>query len=328
MVDCFLWKFWIERVYLFSILKKIYLKKAYWIPALILLFFIGDRVGAYVLKKALEKSQFRYSRLYQKQAAADMLFLGNSRGLIFYQPYIEVLTGKSTFNLSYNGMDMFLGAALAKDYFERYPAPAKMIIDITMCDRVNEKLTASYDLYTPYSSNIAQLIKAQSPKVYYGAELTHLFRYNTELFQRSMRYLTKDDEDWIVDRVISQSMMDNIAKEKPYQIGCQTDRATKKYIGYIEELPALLEQLNQLVKLAQQKGTKVELVVNPYYIPFAQKMLNLNAFIKKVEQATGHKVHDYSKAIQGSAGFGDYQHLNKTGAKQYIDLLKRDGVLW
>lgn len=296
------------------------MKKTYWIPALILLFFIGDRLGAFVLKKTVEKSQFRYSRLYQKQAVADILLLGNSRGLIFYQPYIEKLTGQSTFNLSYNGMDMELGAALIKDYYEAYPAPAKMIIDVTMCDRVNKNLTASYSLYTPYSSNISQLIKTQNPKIYYGAQLTNLFRYNSELFQRSMRYMVGNDEDWIVDRVISQSMVDNIVNEAPYQIA-RDDKA------YMKELPALLEELNSIIKLAQEKGTKVELVVNPYYIPFAQKMINLEEFIKKIENATSLKVHDYSKAIEGTKGFGDYQHLNKEGAKQYIDLLRSDGIL-
>jgi len=290
---------------------------------LVILFFVGDRLGAFVLEKVLQKSQFRYSRLYQDQAAADILLVGNSRGLIFYQPYIEEVTGKSTFNVSYNGMPMDLGQALVSDYFEKYDAPETMIVDVTMCDRANEKLMAGFNLYAPYSNHLASLLKNKSPKTYYGSQLTHLFRFNSEIYQRALNYLNKDDEDWLLDRVINQNMVDKIGEEPDYQMAWDQD--STKYIWQLEEeiLPALVETIN----LAKAKNVKVKLVVNPYYPLFADKMLNLNAFIEKVEKATGEKVSDYSRAVKEREGFGDYQHLNKTGSKAYIDILKRDGVL-
>ena len=73
------------------------MKKIYWILAIIALFFIGDRVGGYIVKQVVLKSQFRYSRMYKGEAKADILLVGNSRGLSFFQPTIEEFTKKETF---------------------------------------------------------------------------------------------------------------------------------------------------------------------------------------------------------------------------------------
>ena len=80
------------------------------------MFFTGDRFFAFILKKGVQQSQFRYSRMYRGEAEASILLMGNSRGLGFYQPYIEEVTGEETFNLSYNGMTMDVAAALISDY--------------------------------------------------------------------------------------------------------------------------------------------------------------------------------------------------------------------
>ena len=296
------------------------MKKIYWILGLIVLFFVGDRVGGVLLEKLLQKSQFRYTRLYQGKASADILLVGNSRGLIFYQPYIEELTGKSTFNLSYNGMPMDLGYALVADYFEKNESPEIMILDITMGDRINNQLLAGFNLYEPYSTHLSQLLKEESPKSYYAGQLTHLYRYNSEVFQRALAYINKDDEDWLIDRVISDAMVNKIDEEEDYRIAADS----VKYIDALDEiiLPALQNTLN----LAKAKNVKVKLVVNPYYPPFADKIVNLNDFINKVETATNMKVHNYAKSVTDKKGFGDYQHLNKFGSKLFIDLMRRDGI--
>lgn len=296
------------------------MKKILWIPAILILFLVGDRLGAWVLQKLTEKSQFRYSRLYLGEEAADLLLVGNSRGLIFYQPYIEQKTSLSTFNFSYNGLPMNVAATLIRDYYDRYPAPSRMIIDVTMCDRLNDPLLSAFGLYSSYSENMASLVKINSPKSYYAGQLTRLFRYNSEVFQRTLNYLDRSDEDWLTDRVISKAMVQGIYEEPDYQIA--RDEA-----GYMQGFNELLEALNQSIQLAESKGTKVVLVVNPYYIPFAQKITNLNEFIGKIEKATGHPVHNYAFSIDKVEAFGDYQHLNKYGSELYIDLLLKDEIL-
>ncbi len=288
-------------------------KKALWIPACLLLFFVGDRLGGFILAKITENSQFRYARLYEDQAEADILLLGNSRGLIFYQPYIEEITGKKTLNLSYNSMPIDLGRVLVTDYLKKYKKkPELLVIDVTMCDRHNPQLIAGFSTFSDYSKNLSSLIKDKSEKSWYAGKLSKLYQYNSEVFQRTLYYLRKSDEDWLNDRVISPTMQASVDKDTAVELT-------------IDEY--LLNQLNNLVKYSENQGVRVELVVNPYYPPYVKKMRSFHNFIGRIRAKTEREVRDYSQALNEVNGFADYQHLNKEGSKLYMDLLLKDGVL-
>lgn len=298
------------------------MKKIYWIFALIALFFIGDRIGGFVLKKMIETSQFRYSRMYTGKAQAEVLLLGNSRGLIFYQPYISESTGKTNFNLSYNGMSIDLGRVLVEDYYERYEAPELLLIDVTMCDRENDQLSNGFSCYSPFSPRLDSFLMAKSPTTAYAGKLTHLFRYNSEVFQRALSYIGRSDENWLTDRIINDHLVANVDEEKPLDFSFQEAKGN----GTLDE-DYILGQLKQTIDIAKRSGTRVELVINPYYPKFVTRSKGYNAWKTKVEQQTGMKVKDYSVALNERDAFGDYQHLNKKGSIQYLDLLRRDGIL-
>lgn len=278
--------------------------------------------------------------MYTGQAQSDILLVGNSRGLIFYEPHIEKITGKKTFNLSYNGMSVDLMNELVHDYYDRYSPPAQMIVDVTMCDRINDQLTIGFNSYSTYSENLEDFIIERAENMSdgakvskyalsryfpslkgnmgHGAKFSHLFRYNSEIFQRAMFYRTKTDKDWLLDRVINQNMIDAVVDLDTYFIDLKPDTTDLNY---------LLENLKDIVDTAKEKGTDVQLVINPYYPPFAKTITNLSAFKAEVESFTGMKVNDYSSAVTDVKGFGDYQHLNKYGAKIYLDKLRSDGIL-
>ena len=288
------------------------MKKSLWIFATLALFFAGDRLGGFILNKAVEKSQFRYSRLYTGRADSDILLLGNSRGLIFYQPTIEKITGKNTLNLSYNGLPINLARVFVQDYLERYDAPENLIIDISMCDRWNKQLTTGFNFYTPYSVRLSKLLLHNDATSYYAAQLSHLYRHNSEIFQRALFYLNKSDEDWLLDRTINDFMQKNVVYEKPYNIGFE---------------PEMMTQLKELVQAAQSKNVQVHLLINPYYPPFAEKIKNLEDLKKAAEEATGLLVHNYATFLKAPNGFADYQHLNKYGSELFLKQLKKDGIL-
>ena len=288
------------------------MKNFTWIFATIALAFLGDRAGGWVLGKITTESQFRYSRLYSGQAECDILLVGNSRGLIFYQPYIEEKTGLETVNLSYNGMPMDLARALVEDHLDRY-RPRQLLLDISLLDkRMDARLINGFNLYTPYSERLSHLLEEKYPKGYYGGLVAHLYRYNGEVFKRAFYYLKKSDEDWLLDRVISQQMQDDVAKIDTFNY------------DFTEEM---LADLAELTRFAQAKNVDVKLVLNPYFPPFAKKIFNKETLISATEKATGLAVHDYSNAVQGLDGFGDYQHLNKNGAREFLDKLVADGVM-
>lgn len=309
------------------------MKKLYWVFIVILLFFAGDRLFGWVLKQLTEKSQFRYTRLYQGAAKSDILLVGNSRGLIFYQPHIEKITGKKTLNISYNGMPIDLAEVLVKDYLEKYPAPEQMILDVSMCDRLNKSLITGFNLYTPYSPRMYDLVHLNDTTSAIAGKFFHLYRYNSEIFQRSMFYLNKSDEDWLLDRVINDAMVQGIINYKPDTIKIEHSKILKdeRKISFLRKedkyVKGVMEHLASTVEFAKAKGVDVQLVINPYYPPYLDKLVNLDQLKAEAEKATGMKVHDYSNAVKDPKGFGDYQHLNKAGSRIFLDQLKADGIL-
>jgi len=324
-------------------------KKIYWVFIVVLLFFAGDRLFGWVLKQLTEKSQFRYSRLYQGKAKADILLVGNSRGLIFYQPHIEKITGKKTFNISYNGMPINLAEVLVKDYLEKYPAPKQMILDVSMCDRLNKSLISGFNIYTPYSQRMYDLVHLNDTTGAVAGKFFNIYRYNSEIFQRSMFYLNKSDEDWLLDRVINDVMVAGITDYKPDTIIIEEpriikpedrkERLLKNITNQItsvisgnsnsedEYVKGVMEHLAATVNFAKSKGVDVQLVINPYYPPYLDKLVNLDLLKAEAEKVTGMKVHDYSRSVTDPEGFGDYQHLNKAGSRIFLDKLKADGIL-
>lgn len=284
------------------------MRKASWYFLLPVLFFAGDRLGGYWLETQVQQSQFRYSRLYQDKAAADMLLLGNSRGLAFYQPYIEQVTGKSTCNLSYNGLPMDAARALVLDYFDRYPAPQTLLIDITICDRENDALLAGFLCYSGKSARLDSLIQLKLPKIWWGGKLSALFRYNNEIFQRALYYRNKPDKDWLLDRKIPDALLQQ-ASTNSYDL---------------EVNPYLIQQLQATVAKAQEKGLRVVLVISPYFPGFQVK--NLDALKSAAMKATGLPVHDYRAALGKASEFGDFMHPNKDGCTAFINIMLRDGL--
>lgn len=292
------------------------MKKLYWIFAVIILFFVGDRLGGVLLKKLVAESEFRYSRMYRGEADCDILLMGNSRGLGFYQPYIEEVTGKKTFNLSYNALPMNLGRVLLEDYLRFNKKPELLIVDVTMMNRVDTTLVSGFNVYTPYSDSLGMLVKEHTKNVFYGGKLSHLFLHNSEIFQRAMFYYNRSDNDWIVDRVINENMVEAVEGQRPFYAG-PFDYST---------VEMMFKELKKTVEIAKKNDIKIKLVVSPFFPPFVKKIVNFEHLQKRVENATGQSFYNYADAVQDPTGFGDYQHVNINGAKIYIDKMKADGI--
>ncbi len=281
-----------------------------WIFFLLLLLFVGDRLAGGFLRQQARDSQFRYSRLYRGAAAADVLLLGNSRGLTFYQPYIEAKTGLSTCNLSYNGLPMDVAKVLILDYLERYPAPKKLVLDITTADRTNDELLAGFVLYASQSRHLDTLLRSKKRAMWWGGKISTLFQVNNEVFQRALYYRNRSDEDWLLDRVIAPKLAGQVA--------------TQSYVLDSIKMPYLVKNLTELVEAARQRGVGVELVISPYFPKL--KVVHLEALKAAVAQSTGLPIRDYQNALTDPADFGDFMHPNKAGALKYVDLMIGDGV--
>jgi hypothetical protein len=310
-------------------------KHIIWIFAFLLLAFLGDRLGGFILKNITQSSQFRYSRLYYGKEDADILFVGNSRGLTFFQPEVEKITGMTTMNLSYNGMPADLAKSLVMDYLDKHKAPKIMIVDVTLCDRENEVLKNGFNVYSPESQRLTDLIKSNvgthrpnetemkvdtldmfaGKKVYYGGLVSQLYRHNSEVFQRILYYKNRTDEDWLIDRVINEKSASD------------TDNMTSYPVRLF---PHMVAHLKEMIDYAKSKGVDVRLVINPYLPAFADSKSIRDTFLSPlksfVEAQTGMPIRDYSTALTEREDIGDYQHANKKGSAKYMNILAQDGL--
>lgn len=287
------------------------MKKILWVIGLITLVFVGDRVGGKMLQFLTDNSEFRYSRLYKSKAESDILLVGNSRGLVFYQPYIEEVTSAKTFNISYNGMHISLARVLMEDYLERHKTPKLVLFEVSMADYSDEKLIPSFALHSQESKGIDSLIFHYDPTVGWASKVSHLYRYNSEVFHRSLYYLNKSDKFWLLDRKINDNVIGELEAVEEVTFGLKEERQL---------------ELKRIVDLANQYDTEIRLVINPYFPPYADKITNLEEWKSQIEDLTGQKVYDYTRAIEDFKSFADYTHLNKYGSKMYIEQLKRDKV--
>jgi len=254
--------------------------------------------------------------MYRGDADCDILFMGNSRGLGFYQPYIEEVTGKKTFNLSYNALPMNLGRVLLQDYLKYNKKPDLLIVDVTMMNRVDTTLISGFNVYTPYSDTLGALVKEHTRNVFYAGKLSHLFLHNSEIFQRAMFYYSNSDKDWIIDRVINENMVNAVEEQRPFYAGPFDYSTVEMMFG----------ELKKTVEIAKENDIKIKLVVSPFFPPFVKKIVNFEHLQKRVVMATGQPFYNYADAVQDPNGFGDYQHVNIYGAKVYIDKMKGDGI--
>ena len=308
-------------------------KHLVWISSFLCLALGGDRLAGYFLGKITDSSQFRYSRLYNSTEDADILFVGNSRGLTFFQPEAERVTRLKTMNLSYNGMPADLAKCLVMDYLDRHKPPKLMVVDVTLCDRYNESLKTSMNLYTPYSARLTELVKNSvalkmqegnstevevldkyaGSKVYYGGLVSHLYKYNSEVFQRVLYHRNKTDEDWLIDRVIGEQ--------------ATKDTSFRSY--QVRMFPTMAAHLKEMIDYAKAKGVEVKLVINPYFPQFAETIKDsfLTPLKTHIETITSLPVNDFSTALSNVDEIGDYQHANKKGSIRYMNILLQNGIL-
>ena len=282
-----------------------------WTLLFVIVVFAGDRILGEVLNYVVQKSQFRYSRLYGGTAQSDFVLIGNSRGLVFHCPTIAQYTQKKVINLSYNSMPTPLACALIKDYLEIYPAPKTILWEITMLNYSNTKLISNFTLYSS-SPNIRKLVATKYPQLYQWCNVSHIYRYRGEVFLRTLYYMFDNDQNWVLHQ---EGNIPQI-KQSINRISHVSFRAN----------PKDLEKIKEVAMFAKSKNCDIKLVIQPLFPDFVHKIKNLHLWKEKITQVTGLKIYDYSQANFPEHYFVDRVHLNKKGAKAYSKLLYDDGI--
>jgi hypothetical protein len=285
------------------------MKKAIWILAFIAILFVGDRLLGWIFQQQITQSQFRYSRMYRGEGQADILIVGNSRGLNFYQPSVEKATGLTTFSLCYYSMPCEIATVLTEDYLDRYPNVKTVLVETTIVEMSDDKLLPGFTTYMPYSKRIDSVLKNKNKETWNYAQFSHIYRFNNEVFQRAMYYRNKLDNDWYFDHTITQDLI---------------DQAPHRSVEF-KTPDAHVQDLKALADYCRARNINVKFVIAPIFPTYTVK--GLDVFKQKLEAATGYPVHDYSNTIKDNSSFTDYLHANLKGGAEIVDIMVKDGVL-
>jgi hypothetical protein len=281
-----------------------------YILGFVIILFGGDRLASYFLKNfVVDRSQLRYTQLYHGGADAEILLVGNSRGLSFYQPFIEQATGRSTFNLSYNGLPTNLALVFFKDYLRLNGNPKLVLFEMTMRGNRTE-LIGNFGCYSPYSQDLARIMLAETPSIGRFNQIFHLTRYNGEVFQRSLYHLNEPDTAWLSTATIPERALQY---KKTRQVPAEFDQMAA-------------QDYKEMVRICKENGIQYKLVVNPYLPDYRQRMTDFDSMLKSLREFIGEPIRDYSLTISGHESFSDPMHTNKNGSRDYMKLLFEDKI--
>src|SRR5262249_38883200 len=154
------------------------------ILAVIVTFFVGDRLGGFTLEQLLYKSPQRFSKLYSGRLNAEIVCLGNSRGVVTLNTsIIPETTGRSAVNIRHNGMSAQIGRAIFADYLEHSEKPRTLVVEVSYVTTPTSRGQVSE--YIPFwgrSERLEALGKEFCASSVGASQVTWLYRYNSELF--------------------------------------------------------------------------------------------------------------------------------------------------
>ncbi len=279
----------------------------------ILAIFIFDRLGGIALKQLLSESGFRYVRMYEGKDRADIVVIGNSRGVNgFYVPYLEEQLGTNVANISFNGLKTELAVNLLNDYIDKHQ-PKLILFEGSMlfnspCDTA---LLRDFKLYTHYSARISNLLKSQAQSEYLAATWFHLYKFNTPFFFRNLFYFRKNDKNWINNYQLSSKLVEMTKSMEPltWQLN-----------------PSSLDLFKKYYSDWKQKGITTKIVISPYLPIYRDKITNFDTLVQQMQEITSSPIYDYSDYLSEQKYFGDRVHSNKNGAILLGDKMIKDNV--
>ncbi len=170
--------------------------------------------------------------------------------------------------------------------------------------------------YQSLSSGLSKLLLAENRSIYYACQLTHLYRFNCELFLRALYYLGRDDQSWINRYVIQPEFA------KSYQPSPGFVRGIQETIP-----PDSVRAFRKILAQAEESGAEVRLLVSPFLPAHISRLHDLYDKRKtEIENlAGGLHVWDYADALDDIRCFADPLHMNIEGARLVLWQMVADG---
>jgi hypothetical protein len=283
-----------------------------YIALVAMLFVAGDRLLAALLERAVDGSEFRYSRLYRGNLNYDVLAIGDSRAVhSIYAPALSQRLCRSVLNLAYNGMSTEIAEAVLRDYLERNAPPKAVLIEVSSVTRRNDLLN-DIRLYAGEPDHVAALLRRDDPWTATWMGLSHLYAFNNEMTLRALYYHGRSDQDWVMSGDVRMTP-EVVAKLNPANYPPPRSRA-----GNVAALKRMVEEL-------AERHIRPILFIAPYHPAYRRLAPSFAAWERQLQDEIGpaNKIVDLSQALPANDDFADVQHVNFNGSQHMVDLVAK-----
>ncbi len=286
--------------------------------------FAMDRLIGFGLEKLyqLQRTGSNFQTLYgMERAEEDILIFGTSIGASNYRPDVfEKELGKSCYNISRHGMNVFYDYALQQAILERYE-PDIFILDMEPNNLLQtpdqyDKLSCLLPFYRKHPE-IHEIVKMKS-KFEEVKLLSSLYTYNSEPFK-------------VVNNIRKENKTLNGHKFQEQALTPERREYLADHLSYLNRFYAKLDvdtvrmrYFDKFLKNAEEAGVEVYVVVPPILVvnentKSHKEILNICAENKV-------PVFDYTniESIKKPEWFFDLTHMNSVGAEQLsLDIVSK-----
>ncbi|MBP2302331.1 hypothetical protein [Azospirillum picis] len=272
-----------------------------------------DRVLASALGDLLLQSSDRFMAIYRPaepdKAPADVVVLGNSRADNHFPVSTlgEVACGQAL-NLGMGGAPTVLSALLWEDYLERHDAPRLLVLEPTgLVDNPHD--LADLPMLGYYSPRIDDFVRQENRELWLANNAFHLLTFNNNQTMRLAAGLMRPADDRTLVGVMPEPLKAQLAAA-PDEVMTADD--------------ANWRALERIIGAAQARGTKVAVVITPYFPSYIAKLTNFDAFFGdlKARLPKGVTVIDARRAVDKPEMFMDSLHVNADGVRAMFTALE------
>lgn len=277
-------------------------KKIAFVAGFIALVFVADRVAAAILSRLVLASNARVSALYDGRVDAEVVLIGNSRGVhMASSPDWAKALCRPVFNLSLNGLDVKTQDVLVRDFLERNPAPKVMVFEISNLFS-DTFMAPEYRPFISVSERLSALVRSRQTTWFPWLDVSHLYRFNSEYLLRALLFLFRpSDQTPEAIGAISAARIDSFLAVHP------------RYEVNAKAVPVFASTLQAL----EARGVEPVLVLAPYH-PASFRIEDWRGeALAEVRRRlpAGIAIQDWSLALPDDASFADPLHMTPAGRR-------------
>ena len=268
------------------------------------------------IKTANYREITKWNEVIQGGIDAEILVLGSSRALVHFDcEYIEKVTGKTCYNLGFDGTSIPLQKLMFDLYLSKNQAPESLIWSLDF---------HSFDQLVPYQDNeIIQKILDIHETPNYQFELP-LFRYS---FNPHMKFLGLASylTDYAKEPIITKGYRKST---RTWGIGTDVpeDKEAKGKNIMMDE--AIVRDFYQYIASLKAQYD-ITLIMTPYYITRLEKLQNLTELKEKINAAAEEIDVNYldlsaTDLSLDQSNFYNESHMTSQGMNQMLEMIEFD----